>query len=312
VKITAPLDGAIVAENTDLTLTGTVSDDSEPPDQLTLQWSSSADGPVSVAPAAPDGTATFDWGATGRMPGTQTVTLKATDACGASSTASVTFCQDASTSYSPFDLQGWHYSGSTTYDLTHGWLQITNTGMAQSGSAFQTSKMVGGDSVDISFQFYCSDGTGADGFALVALDASRFSSYTGADGCGMGFGADAQCSPGTGLPGWAVEVDTYYNAEVDQTQDIHTAFAFDGNLRTEPIWAALPNIRDSKWHDMVVNVNAPHVKVTIDGAVYLDKDVTGKFNFPAYIGFTGSTGYQTDKHLIDELKVTGHACSAQH
>jgi len=49
--------------------------------------------------------------------------------------------------------------------------------------------------------------------------------------------------------------------------------------------------------------------VTIDGVNYLDSDVTtSNFSFPAYVGFTGSTGGNTDNHFINSLTVTGHTC----
>jgi hypothetical protein len=309
VAITAPTSGTVVAENADLTLTGALSDDTDPPSKLSILWSSSTSGPVSMTPAGNDGVATFLWPASGRMPGMQTITLTATDSCGASTSASVTFCQDATETYQPFDLQGWHYTGTTIYDTTNNWLQITSAAQHQEGSAFQTAMTVGGDHVDISFQFYCSDGTGADGFGLVALDTTRMTSFLGADGCGMAFGADESCSPGVGLPGWGIELDTYYNSEIDQTALNHTAIAFDGDLRNEPAWAALPDIRDSKWHQMTINVSAPHVTVSVDSVTYIDQDVSGNFNFPAYVGFTGSTGGETDAHLINSLNVTRHACS---
>ena len=309
VKITSPVNGAVVTENADVELEGSVTDASVPAPQLSIEWSSSTAGVLSKAPASALGTTTFSWAGLNRAKGSQSVTLKATNVCGASASATVTFCQDSTFTYSPFDLQGWQYAGQTMYDTTNNWLQITNATTNQEGAAFETSKTVSGDNVDITFQFYCYGGTGADGFALVALDASQETTLLGATGCGMGFGADESCSPGVGLPGWAVEVDTYYNSEVDQTSSIHTAFAFDGDLRTEPIWSALPNIRDGNWHDMTVNVSAPHVLVTIDGVNYLDSDVTtGNFSFPAYVGFTGSTGGNTDNHFINSLTVTGHTC----
>ena len=46
----------------------------------------------------------------------------------------------------------------------------------------------------------------------------------------------------------------------------------------------------------------------IDGVVYMDQDVTGNFNFPAYIGFTAGTGGATNEHLIDSLVVTESIC----
>jgi hypothetical protein len=310
VAIKTPTQGQVIDENADLELTGTVSDDSDAPNMLSIQWIAGTATVLSTASATAAGMTSYDWPAANRMVGTQSVTLKATDSCGATASVTVSFCQDSTYSYSPFNLQGWQYDGDTLWDATNDRLQITNATTHQEGSAFQTSQMVNGDHVDISFQFYSSDGSGADGMALVALDTTRYGgSLIGADGCGMGFGADPSCSPGNPLPGWAVEIDTYYNSEVDQTPENHTAFAFDGSLATEPAWAALPNIRDGNWHQMSVNVAAPQVTVTVDGTTYINQTITGNFNFPAFVGFTGSTGGDTDDHYIKALDVTGHTCT---
>lgn len=59
---------------------------------------------------------------------------------------------------------------------------------------------------------------------------------------------------------------------------------------------------------MKVDVAEPHVTVTIDGIVYIDDNLSGLFNFPAYVGFTAGTGQLTNKHLIDSLQVTETVC----
>jgi len=132
----------------------------------------------------------------------------------------------------------------------------------------------------------------------------------GPQGCGIGYGGGAECTTGAPLPGWSVEVDTYHNAEVDPTTSQHVAFTFDGALRNQPLWAALPRVNDAAWHEMQVKVQAPRVTVRVDGATYLDADVQGHFDFPAYLGFTASTGGLTDEHRIRALAVTGRYCDA--
>jgi hypothetical protein len=48
--------------------------------------------------------------------------------------------------------------------------------------------------------------------------------------------------------------------------------------------------------------------VVIDGTTYINQDIAGLTNFPAYIGFTAATGGATQNHLIDSLEVRGTAC----
>jgi hypothetical protein len=85
-------------------------------------------------------------------------------------------------------------------------------------------------------------------------------------------------------------------------------FTFDGDVDDPAAWAALPPMKDTGWHTMEVEVSAPHVKVSIDGTVYIDQELSGHFAFPAYVGFTAGTGGATNRHLIDSLEVTGEVC----
>ena len=73
-------------------------------------------------------------------------------------------------------------------------------------------------------------------------------------------------------------------------------------------WATLPEMEDGAWHTMAVEVHAPRVTVTIDGVTYIDEDISGYFDFPAYVGFTAATGSLTNYHLIDALEVTQLVC----
>ena len=124
----------------------------------------------------------------------------------------------------------------------------------------------------------------------------------------MGYGGGNSCTAGPALPGWTVEVDTYYNDEVDPTQEDHVAFTFDGNIGNFQAWAPLPEMEDTGWHSMTVEVNAPNVKILIDGVSYIDQSFSGNFSFPAYVGFTAGTGGLTNNHLIDSLEVTETVC----
>ena len=91
-------------------------------------------------------------------------------------------------------------------------------------------------------------------------------------------------------PGWSIEVDTYYN-DIDPTEeDLYVAFSFDGQVETPQAWAVLPDMEDYQWHTMKVSVNAPRVKVEIDGVTYIDQDIAGHYSFPSYVGFTAGTG----------------------
>jgi hypothetical protein len=230
------------------------------------------------------------------------------DGCGLEARDQVSFCLDGTYSYEPFKLGGWQFNGSARYDDPTGTLWLTPALANKSGSAFELSQSVGAGDVDISFGFFVGNGTGADGFSLTALDASRMTTTVGPKGCGLGYGGGVYCTSGAPLPGWAVEVDTFYNVDVDPTREPHVAFAFDGQLLGQPLFKTIGKIDDARWHRMRVRVRAPRVTVSIDDAVILDGSVPGRFDFPAYVGFTAATGGQTNEHKVQALEVQGSYC----
>ena len=176
------------------------------------------------------------------------------------------------------------------------------------GTAFSTAQQVTGAQVEIEFQFYIGDGSGADGISLTALDTDRMTTFLGGTGCGIGYGGDAACTAGPALPGWSIEVDTYFNSGQDPTEADHLMLTFDGDVDDPAVWVELPEMEDNGWHSMRVLVQEPRVLVEIDNVAYIDQDVSGYFNFPAYIGFTAGTGGATNNHLIDSLTVTETLC----
>ena len=176
------------------------------------------------------------------------------------------------------------------------------------GSAFASHEVVSGGEVDIEFLFYIGEGSGADGISLTMLDIGRDVRTLGGTGCGIGYGGDAACTAGPALPGWSIEVDTWYNGGVDPTTLDHVAFTFDGDVDAYAAWAELPEMEDTGWHSMVVQVSAPHVYVSIDGVAYIDDDIPGYYDFEGWVGFTASTGGATNMHLIDALTVVDHLC----
>jgi hypothetical protein len=162
--------------------------------------------------------------------------------------------------------------------------------------------------VEIEFLFYIGGGSGADGISLTAIDVDRMTTFLGGTGCGLGYGGDAACTAGPALPGWSIEVDTYFNDGQDPTIEDHLTFVFDGDVDAPQAWTPLPEMEDTGWHTMTVTVTAPHVKIAIDGDIYIDQELTGHFDFPANIGFTAGTGGQTNFHRIDALEVTSYLC----
>ena len=308
VRIDSPTSAQVIAENADLALLGYVHDDEQGAETLGITWAASIDGVVSTAGALADGTAAATWVAAGRTAGAQRLDLSATDDCGLATTASADFCQEGASTYDALSLAAWHYEGAAYWDSGNTWIELTPAVTDQVGSAFETSTPVNADDVQIEFYFYIGDGSGADGISLTALDTARMTSYLGGTGCGIGYGGSADCTSGPALPGWSLEIDTYYNSGVDPTGDDHLAFTFDGDVDGYVAWATLPEMENTGWHLATVRILSPRLTVAIDGTTYIDQDVAGNFAFNAFVGFTAGTGGDTNRHLIDELTITDYRC----
>ena len=295
----------------DRTVEAAVSDTEDAPEDIALSWTSDVDGLIADGFADAGGTMSATWPA-GRTEGDHVVTVTATDTCGNTASVDIGVCQQAGYTVDELDISSWNFEGSALWDTSNNWLQLTPALTDQVGTAFATSSTVRADNVQISFAFFIGNGTGADGISLTALDVARMSTFLGGVGCGLGYGGDASCTAGPALPGWSIEVDTYFNEGQDPTPADHIMFTFDGDVDDPAAWAELPEMEDSGWHQMVVDVSAPHVTVSIDGTVYIDQDVSGgAFAFDSYVGFTAGTGGLTNDHLIDSLEVTEYVCAEE-
>ena len=179
-------------------------------------------------------------------------------------------------------------------------MELTGPYLDQAGTAFQTTAAVSSDDIVIEFDFYVSGGTGADGISLTALDVDRMTTFVGRTGGGIGY---------DGLPGWSIEVDTWYNGDThDPTTEDHVSFHLDGDISTPLAWAVLPDMEDEEWHRASIEVVGSYVRVWIDGVLYIDTTIPGLEPFDAYVGFTAATGGATNWHQIDSLEVEGFIC----
>lgn len=296
----APTDGSVLPVSATTELIATLEDDRDAPESITLSWASDVEGVLSTDPASTSGLARYEWDAATRASGAHLVTLTGTDSCGASAEVQVNLCQDAGYTADSLDLATWYFAGNANYDSANGWVELTKPLTSQSGTAFQTASTASGDNVVIQFSFFASGGSGADGLSLTALDSSRMTGFVGELGGGLGY---------KGLPGWSVEIDTYYNSEYnDPTPVDHVSFHLNGDVYNPILWATLPEMEDGKWHEMSVSVSGTTVVVDVDGVNYINGTVSGITAFPAYVGFSASTGALTNSHLIDALEVTRSVC----
>lgn len=300
VIVTSPSSGEVIDPSTSPTFEAIVSDPGQDVENLLVEWVSSVDGLLATIAPSADGTVTYTWDPVQQSSGDHLVSAVVTDECGFMAVDDAEICQNEGYVTDNLDLSTWNFEGSAKWDSSNSWVELTTPTQGQAGTAFQTASTVSSDSVVIDFKFFVSGGTGADGISLTALDANRMTGFVGSTGGGIGY---------EGLPGWSIEVDTWYNSENnDPTTDDHVSVHVNGNVSNYAAWARLPEMEDDKWHDMSVTVSGTWMTVEIDGTTYIDQNISSLASFPAYVGFTGATGGSTNWHLIDALEVEAFVC----
>ena len=299
--VETPVDGEVLSPGVVTSFRAWVLDDSDDPESMLLEWRDGDGALLADGFADESGLGIYEWNAAERTSGDNAVTVSVTDSCGHTVEETVNFCQNAGYTEDSIDLESWQFRGDARWDADAGWVELTRSEFDQAGTAFQTSESVSSDDIVIEFDFYVSGGTGADGISLTALDADRHTTFVGAMGGGIGY---------AGLPGWSIEVDTWYNNEgyTDPTMEDHVSFHLDGDINSPSAWAEIPDMEDDLWHRALVEVVGDHVRVSIDGVLYIDETIAGLEPFNAYVGFTGATGGHTNYHWIDALEVEGFIC----
>jgi hypothetical protein len=291
-------------------LVALVGDDVDTPADIRVIWESDLDGAFCDTHADEAGVNVAPWEGAERSVGTHQVIVSAIDSCGNSTSVELPVCQEGGFAMDELGLADWNLEGSSVWDETEGELEITPAEQYKVGSAFMTTATVPADAVKLDFEFYMGDGTGADGFAVVALNTIAMNDFLGAEGCGLGYaGPSAGCIDGSdALPGWAIEVDAYFNWQIDPTEGDHVSLHVDGDQETLWAWSEVGELEDTGWHHMTVEVVGKHFLVTVDGEIAIDQEVGKVPDFPAYIGFTGATGGDTNVHRIRDLVVTTESC----
>jgi Bacterial lectin/PQQ-like domain/Abnormal spindle-like microcephaly-assoc'd, ASPM-SPD-2-Hydin len=191
-------------------------------------------------------------------------------------------------------LGGWQLNGTTTLTATE--LLLTSTAEAQAGTAFWP-QTIDPRNLTIEFDAFIGGGSGADGMALVFADPARGATAKslGYKGGGLGFG---------GIPALAVALDTYKNSANPSANFVGITDGPSGTakdllhwLSTATLSASLRNVT----HHVKVVTAGGMMTVSIDGVQVLSQAVT--LPSSAYLGFSGGSGGQTDKHAVTHLVV---------
>jgi len=303
-KIQNPVNGDVF-DTRAFDFEGEVSDEDDGAPALAILWESSLDGLINGDDSDEFGRLRFT---RSLSPGAHTITLSAADPDGSVATDSVAVevCPwlNPVTFSDPLEETDWTLSGTAHRDEA-GFLELTGLVQHATGGAFRASSPVSTYNLDVSmlFQTGGGEGSGADGFSFTVAREDSPSLLGDAGGC-LGYGAGDGCSSanGTAITGIHVEIDTYPNPW-DPSPDTHLAVTLDGDQSSYALADVIGSIEDSEWHTLRVRLEAPRVQVWLDDEQRIDGEVPGFEDFTGYVGFTASTGDDTNVHRIDDLEV---------
>ena len=226
---------------------------------------------------------------------------------------------------------GWVLTGAASWDLA-GHLELTGNAQSKGGGVYHQVLYVQPGDVRMSLKIATGGGVngGADGFAMTLLEAKStadvdaYLQKAGNGGC-LGYGVSGKCGS-TKVKAFHVEFDTWINA-ADPNDDPpgvignnaflgqgnHIAVHTDGDAGNALLWlpeAGKPaiNIEDLQWHTVIIAVQGDKLTIRFGDAVVATKTVTGLDFRGGYVIFTGSTGWATNHHRIDDLRIL-HQCN---
>jgi hypothetical protein len=165
-----------------------------------------------------------------------------------------------------------------------------NTGNA-SGSAFWPTPVAMAN-LHASFSLTIDQGTGADGAAFVLGNPAAGARPTMVGGSGGALGA-------AGIPGVAITFDTFKNGADPSNNFIGIAVS-GGGLTYNQTSTAIPTLHNST-QAIDIQVAGGVITVKVGGVTKL----TSTLALPttAYVGFTGSTGGLTDRHMVTNVSI---------
>ncbi len=226
---------------------------------------------------------------------------------------------------------GWVLTGAATWEST-GHLELTGNAQSKAGGVYHKVLYVQPGDVRMSLKIATGGGIngGADGFAMTLLEAKStadvdaYLALAGKGGC-LGYGVSGKCGTSK-VKAFHVEFDTWINA-ADPNDDPpgvvgnnailgqgnHIAVHTNGDAGNALIWLPEPgkpaiNIEDLQWHTVVIAVQGDQLTIRFGDAVVATKTVSGLDFRGGYVIFTGSTGWASNHHRIDDLRIL-HQCN---
>lgn len=193
-------------------------------------------------------------------------------------------------------VPAWQLNGSAM--MIDNELQLTDADTQnQVGSAFWPVVQTDAQSLTATFDITIGDGTGADGLTLAVLDADLAEATSvGEHGGALGW---------SGLPGFAVAIDTFQNGFDPSYSTVGMVTGFSQLESDQLQWAehsaAVPRLRGPFRHVEAVIADG-RLTVTLDGV----SAVVAPAVLPhrMMVGFTAANGGRTDRHAVSGVSIT--------
>ncbi|PYI52564.1 hypothetical protein DLM86_20540 [Paenibacillus flagellatus] len=183
--------------------------------------------------------------------------------------------------------------------IVDGRMRLTDREQSQVGTAWLKQKLSPPYDVTFKFRMYDPSDYPADGIVFMFNKKQNLLPVSGG---GMGF------EPGNG---YGVEFDSWWQNPWDPVYSHVSLFKDNAeHLSNELIEQArydafIENSRiEDKWYDARIEVRPDSVKVTIDGALVMDKTGISLDNTYAGVGFTASTGAFSSLQEIDDVVIS--------
>ena len=184
--------------------------------------------------------------------------------------------------------------------ITNNEFILTSDNQTQSGNAFTHNKIDFSKDFKLKFDAKLGnfDNAGADGIAMVFHNDPRGVSAIGQNGKYIGAGNIRN--------GLVLEIDTYYNSDVDETSSDHTSIWRTENINDKiSSDISFSNLENGVWHTVEINWNVytQTLTYTLDGyfAGKVVGDLANKYfggSKSVYYGYTASTGYYFNTQKI--------------
>jgi hypothetical protein len=225
----------------------------------------------------------------------------------------------------------WVKVGDAAWD-SGGWLELTGNAASKGGAFYNKGLFIQPGDVRITMRIATGGGSngGADGFAMTIFegkspaDVDAYLKLAGNGGC-LGYGVSGACGS-TKIEAFHVEIDTWLNTGDPNTdppglsgnnnvmgQGNHIAVHLDGDAGNALLWLPEPgkpaiSVEDLKWHTITIAVQGDKLTIRLDDTLTATKTVTGLDFRGGYVIFSGSTGWATNYHRIDDLRIL-HQCN---